>query len=187
MRAEASEGPVVVPGQPERSVLLKVLRHELHGLEMPKDGVRMSDAVIADFKRWIQDGAVDPRDVPLSKDELATASSWPAKLALRRKWWSLQAIVAQPPPQDEGWSEHPVDRFVAAAQRQRGLKRAEQASRRTLLRRLSYALTGLPPTSEELHEFEQDGRADAYELTVDRLLASLDGRRALRRLTWVRG
>ena len=173
MRAEASEGPVVVPGQPERSVLLKVLRHELHGLEMPKDGVRMSDAVIADFKRWIQDGAVDPRDVPLSKDELATASSWPAKLALRRKWWSLQAIVAQPPPQDEGWSEHPVDRFVAAAQRQRGLKRAEQASRRTLLRRLSYALTGLPPTSEELHEFEQDGRADAYELTVDRLLASL--------------
>jgi len=172
MRAEASEGPVIVPGHPEQSVLLKVLRHDLHGLEMPKDGARLSDTVIADFKRWIQDGAFDPRDVPLSTDELAVANSWPAKLALRRKWWSLQAIVAQEPPEDVGWSQHAVDRFVAAEHRQRGLKRVEQASRRTLLRRLSYALTGLPPTVAQLREFEQDDRVDAYERNVDRLLSS---------------
>ncbi|MGK0300335.1 MAG: hypothetical protein ACI89X_001203 [Planctomycetota bacterium] len=172
MRTVASEGPIVVPGKPEQSVLLKVLRHQLHGLEMPKDGARMSDAVIADFKQWIQDGAVDPRHEPPSKDDLEVANSWPAKLALRRKWWSLQAIVAPAPPPDDGWSQHPVDRYIAAAQRERSLQRAEQATNRTLLRRLSYALTGLPPTADELHWFEQDGRADAYERTVDRLLAS---------------
>ena len=172
MRQEASQGPVVVPGQPERSVLLKVLRHELHGLEMPEDGARLSDAVIADFAHWIQDGAVDPRDQPPSKDDLATATSWPAKLALRSTWWSLQPVVAAAPPPNDGWSEHPVDRFVAAAQRERGLVRANQADRRTLLRRLSYALTGLPPTIAQLREFEQDDGAGADEDTVDRLLAS---------------
>ena len=172
MRGRGSQGAVVVPGQPERSVLMMVLRHEIEDLEMPADAPRLRDEVIADFERWIRDGAVDPRDAPPSKQDLAAATAWPQKLAHRRKWWSLQPVVSHDPPPDEGWSPHPVDRFVAAEHKARQLQRAAPADRRTLLRRLSYALTGLPPSPEELREFEQDRRPDAYARAVDRLLDS---------------
>ncbi len=172
IRSEASAGIIVVPGKPEQSILLKVLRHELAGLEMPADNARVSDSVIADFKKWIEDGAVDPRDKPPSKEDLEVATAWPAKLALRRQWWSLKPITAIAPPPDEDWSPHAIDRFAAKAQRQRNLKRAVPADKRTLLRRLSYALTGLPPTTNELQRFAQDIRTDAHERAVDRLLAS---------------
>ena len=172
IRAEGSEGLIVAPGKPDESVLLMVTRHELKGLEMPEDGARLGDDVLADFERWIRDGAVDPRDEPPTAAELAAQTSWSAKLAQRRSWWSLQPVVAHEPPPADDWSAHPVDRFVAAAQRARGLQRAPQASRRVLLRRLHYALTGLPPTPAALRAFEQDTRDDALERVVDELLAS---------------
>ncbi len=172
IRAAASSGKIVVPGDPASSVLLQVMRHELEGLEMPEDGARLSDEVVADFERWIREGAVDPRDAPPSPEALASETSWAAKLAQRRTWWSLQPVVSRVPPEDRGWSAHPVDRFVAAAQRARGLTRAPEADRGVLYRRLSYVLTGLPPTPEGLTAFEQDGGADAFERAVDRLLQS---------------
>ncbi len=172
IRAEASEGVIVAPGDPAASVLLRVIRHEIEGLEMPEDGAQLSKEVVADFERWIRDGAVDPRDAPPSPEELAAETSWSAKLARRREWWSLQPVVAHAPPEGDGWSTHPVDRFVAAAQREQALTRAPEADRRALLRRLRYVLTGLPPTRAELAAFEQDARPDAFERAVDRLLAS---------------
>ncbi|MEC8252523.1 MAG: DUF1549 domain-containing protein, partial [Planctomycetota bacterium] len=172
MRAEASEGPIVAPGEPAESVLLMVLRHELEGLEMPEDGARLRDDVVEDFERWIRDGAVDPRDEPPTKAALAEQTSWPAKLAQRRTWWSLQPVVDPEVPPGDAWARHPVDRFVAAAQRARGLRRAPAASPRALLRRLHYAVTGLPPSPEQLAAFEQDDRADRVERAVDELLAS---------------
>ncbi len=172
IRAEASEGVIVTPGDPAASVLLRVIRHEIEGLEMPEDGAQLSKEVVADFERWIRDGAVDPRDAPPSPEELAAETSWSAKLARRREWWSLQPVVAHAPPEGDGWSTHPVDRFVAAAQREQALTRAPEADRRALLRRLRYVLTGLPPTRAELAAFEQDARPDAFERAVDRLLAS---------------
>ena len=86
IRAEATEGRVVTPGDPEQSVLLMVMRHEIDGLEMPEDGAKLSDEVIADFERWIRDGAFDPRDQPPTADELAGQTAWPTKLAQRRAW-----------------------------------------------------------------------------------------------------
>lgn len=172
IRSESSEGIIVVPGKPAQSILLKVLRHELEGLEMPKDDARATDAVIADFKKWIEDGAIDPRDKPPSQDDLEVATGWSAKLAKRRQWWSLKPITNTAPPPDEGWSPHAVDRFIADAQRQRGLQRADPAGKRSILRRLSYALTGLPPSTDELQRFAQDSRTNAHERAVDRLLAS---------------
>ena len=172
IRAEATEGRVVTPGDPEQSVLLMVMRHEIDGLEMPEDGAKLSDEVIADFERWIRDGAFDPRDQPPTADELAGQTAWPAKLAQRRAWWSLQPVRHHEPPASEEWSTHPVDRFIAAAQRERNLSRAPRASRRVLLRRLHYALTGLPPSLEQLAAFERDDDPGGFERAVDALLAS---------------
>ena len=171
IRAEATEGRVVTPGNPDQSVLLMVMRHEIDGLEMPEDGAKLSDEVIADFERWIRDGAFDPRDQPPTADELAGQTAWPAKLAQRRAWWSLQPVRHHEPPPSDEWSTHPVDRFVAAAQRERDLSRAPRASRRVLLRRLHYALTGLPPSPEQLAAFERDDEPGAFERAVDALLA----------------
>jgi len=172
IRAEATEGVIVVPGDPSQSVLLRVIRHELEGLEMPEDGAKLSDDVIADFEQWIKAGAVDPRREPPSAAELADQTAWPAKLARRRTWWSLQPVTAPPTPAATEWSQHPIDRFVAAAHRERGLNRAQPASKRVLLRRLHYTITGLPPSPQQLAAFERDDRPDAFEQVVDDLLDS---------------
>ena len=169
IRLESDSGTAVVPGKPEESLLLKVMRHELDGLEMPEDGGKLDDAVIADFEEWIRDGAVDPRDSPPSGEELTALTSWEAKLEQRKQWWSLQPIQAPALPAGAG---HPVDHFIRRAQSEQGLAPAPPADRRTLIRRLSYALTGLPPTTEELASFLLDEGEGAFERVVDRLLAS---------------
>ena len=92
IRAESSQGSIVVPGDVKQSVLLKVIRHEIDGLEMPQDGPRLSDATIADFEKWIEMNAPDPRDQPPSETELAENTSWDAKFERRKQWWSLQPL-----------------------------------------------------------------------------------------------
>ncbi|MCH2107475.1 MAG: DUF1549 domain-containing protein, partial [Planctomycetes bacterium] len=169
IRLESDTGTAVVPGRPEESLILKVMRHELDGLEMPEDGGKLDDEVIADFEQWIRDGAVDPRDAPPSGEELTELTSWEAKLEQRKQWWSLQPIVAPALPRD---GAHPVDHFIRRALAEEGLAPAPEADRRTLLRRLSFALTGLPPTTEELAAFLEDEDEGAFERVVDRLLAS---------------
>ena len=94
----SDNGKVVVPGKPDESHLLATLRHELPGLEMPQDGAKLDDQTIADFEKWIADGAVDPRNEPPSEAELAAATSWEAKLEARKQWWSLQPIQDHPFP-----------------------------------------------------------------------------------------
>ena len=171
IREESDTGTAVVPGDPERSMLLKVVRHEIEDLEMPKDGPRLDDEVVADFERWIRNGAQDPRDAPPSATELSALTSWEATLARRKLWWSLQPIRAvEPPP--SAWSDHPVDRFVESELEGRGLARAGPADRRTLIRRLSFVLTGLPPTPAEIEEFLADDEPGVTERWTDRLLAS---------------
>ena len=171
-RAESDSGFAVVPGAPEQSLILKVMRHEIAGQEMPEDGARLDDDVIADFEQWIRDGAFDPRDAAPSAEQLSELTSWESRLERRKAWWSWQPIrPAQPPPAND-WSDHPVDRFTWAKMDENGLAPAPRAERRTLIRRLHYALTGLPPSVADIDAYLADPSPQATNRLIDRLLDS---------------
>src|SRR5262249_48764714 len=93
-----------------------------------------------------------------------------------RDWWSLHPLarpaVPNVPPELAGWCRTPVDRFIAAKLAEKGLHPSPEADRRTLIRRLSFDLVGLPPSPEELAQFLEDRSPDAYEHLVVRLLDS---------------
>jgi hypothetical protein len=173
LRTGGDSGPAIVPGKSEESLLLQAIRYE--SLEMPPTG-KLSDEIIADFTRWIREGAVDPRDGPPSPTQAAEAA-WKAKLAERSRWWSLQPPQVGRPPevQDTDWSTEPVDRFILADLQDKGLSPAPPADADTLVRRLSFVLTGLPPTPRQVLDFRDAfvGDADAaLERLVDELLSS---------------
>jgi Protein of unknown function (DUF1553)/Protein of unknown function (DUF1549)/Planctomycete cytochrome C/Concanavalin A-like lectin/glucanases superfamily len=147
-------GPAIVPGNAAKSLLIQTIRHEDADLKMPKNGAKLDDDVIADFVAWVNMGAPDPRDQPPS-EQLAGASTWDTTLALRKAWWSFQPR-RQPPipnPADATWSDHPVDRFLLAKMESRGLQPAPDADPRAIIRRLSFAVTGLPPKPDEIETF----------------------------------
>lgn len=146
-------GAVLVPGKPDRSRLIAVLEHTLPGLEMPKGGAKLDKSVIADFAKWIAMGAPDPRDKPpASAPTGGSAAAWAAKLAARKKWWCFQPIKSAAPPLVTGnhWSAHPIDRFVFAKLAQNHLSPAPAAAPATLVRRVYFALAGLPPSPNEV-------------------------------------
>jgi hypothetical protein len=183
------QGPAVVPGKPAESTLVWAIRHE-HDIKMPKSGGKLSDRVVADFVTWIKAGAHDPRDKPPTAEELAQSTSWETISRGRRQWWSFQPVVKSPVPKvlDGSWSPQPVDRFILARLEAEGLRPNPAADRRTLIRRVSYLLTGLPPTAAEIAAFEQDRSASVYHELVDRLLASprFGERWARHWMDWVR-
>lgn len=173
IRSGGESGAAVVPHQTGQSLLLDALRHE--SFEMPP-GKKLPDEVIADFVKWVELGAPDSRDQPPSVDEAASLS-WKAIFEKRRQWWSLQPLQKVTPPSvtNNDWSERPVDRFLLEKLQQSHLQPAQSASPRTLIRRLSFVLTGLPPTPEDVEAFVSAAKQDrqaAYERLVDRLLAS---------------
>ena len=167
-------GDAIVPGQPAKSLLIKSIRHEDPDLKMPQKRPKLSDAAIADFEKWIALGAPDPRDEPPKAD---AAVPWERLLADRKTWWSLQPIRKPEPPavKNTAWSQHPVDHFLLAKMEERGLKPSADADPRVIIRRLTFALTGLPPTPEEVSAFVAAATRDlksAIADATDRLLAS---------------
>ncbi|MGB6942413.1 MAG: PSD1 and planctomycete cytochrome C domain-containing protein [Bryobacteraceae bacterium] len=159
-------GAVVVPGAPEKSLLITAVRQNTD-LKMPMGG-HLTDAQIGDLATWIKDGAVFPE---------APQSSQSAGYVIRpdqRKFWSFQPLAKPEPPKvkDAAWSKNPIDRFIFAKLEQEGMKPAPLADKRALLRRVTYVLTGLMPTYEEVKAFEADKSPDAYEKVVDHLMAS---------------
>ena len=169
IRKGGESGPAVVPGKPAESWLLKAVRHQRDDLKMPPKG-KLPAAVIADLEAWITMGAPDPRD----KEPVKVAdSSWEEVLKKRRQWWSLQPVKKPELPRvKNAWSKHPVDRFILARLERAGLKPGTPADKRTLARRLSLVLTGLPPTPALVNGFLLDDSPSAYENLVDRLLES---------------
>ncbi len=161
-------GPSVVPGKPAQSLLISSL--EFRDFEMPPEG-KLPDDVIADFKRWVKMGALDPRDGEMPVTDPAEEHEETGK-----ELWSLQPLVRPEVPEATGdWALTDVDRFVAAARGQKGLRSAADAQAAPLLRRLYFDLIGLPPSPEEQKAFAAGfsfDRALAIEEVVDRLLAS---------------
>jgi len=162
-------GPALVPGKPMESLLVKVLNHEIKGLEMPPKG-KLSPGVIADLTKWIEMGAHDPR--------LATAPLVSHKKTIDvtegKQWWAFQTMKrpAVPVVKTADWSRTPIDLFILAKQEAAGLTANGPASKEVLLRRATFALTGLAPTPEERDAFLKDNSADAYAKLIDRLLES---------------
>ncbi len=156
--------PAVLPGDTEKSLLLRAVRHDDPDLAMPPKKPRLSDSIIADLTAWVKMGAPDPRD---GAGETRRGD---------KSWWSLQPLARSEPPSPRGmtdlWSISAIDRFIFAKLAENGLKPSPPAGRRALIRRVSYDLTGLPPSPEEVESFQNDTNPDAYEKRVDRLLSS---------------
>jgi hypothetical protein len=168
MRKGGDSGPVVVPGQPDASLLIKAVRYTDPDTRMPPKG-KLPAAVIADLEKWVALGAPDPR----TGDVAQAGLKWTAPRD-NRKFWAFQPPRPQPVPavKDPAWPRGPIDRFVLAKLESAGLRPAPAADRVTLLRRASFALTGLPPTPDETDAFVRDRSPDAFTHLVDHLLAS---------------
>jgi len=163
-------GPAVIPGNAEESLLIDALRHET--IEMPPEH-QLDEQVIANFVRWIDRGAHDPRDAAPDPSTVGDLT-WEAQLAERKQWWCLQPVANPPLPAVENtvWSQQPVDQFILAKLEQQQLTPASIADAATRLRRATLALTGLPPTPAEQQEFLNDTSPQAWQHLIDRLLAS---------------
>jgi len=182
----------VVPGDPRRSLLYRAVRWE--ELEMPpKENDRLSDGQVESIRRWIAGGAPWPDSV--RRTQLAALQAWESDATggvvvktsggLSDEWtnrryrpedlWAYQPI--QRPRVPRGASRntqppHPIDAFIEDRLRREGIAAASPADRQTLLRRLSYDLTGLPPSADELNRFLKDKNPRAFDRLVDRLLSS---------------
>ena len=173
-------GPVITPGDLKQSRLLATLRHEIEGLEMPQGGPKLEPRVVADFEKWIVDGAFDPRDRPPTAEELEAATAWATTLERRKEWWSFQPIKPQAVPvASGGGSGHPIDRFVQAKLKEADLAAAETAEPAALVRRFYFNLIGLPPSSEEartwtkrISEAKPGERQAVIGQLIEELLAS---------------
>lgn len=168
-RRGGDSGPAVVPGKPDDSLLIKAVRRTTPDLAMPPDE-KLPQEEIDVLVDWVRRGAPDPRKSAAGE----AAGAWQEQLARRSQWWSWQPVrnPATPDVDDPAWSFDPLDRFVAREHQSHGLAPAADADRRTLARRLSFALTGLPPDVDEVDAFERDDSPDAYERLVERQLAS---------------
>ena len=183
-------GAVIVPGKPDQSLLIRVLKHEEKDLKMPKGGARFSPKLIQHFEKWITIGAPDPRINKPTKEQIAKATSWETIREQRKKWWSFQPIQSPKPPKVKGkWATNEIDKFIQASWGD--LKPAPDTRPEVLIRRLSFALTGLPPTPEESAAFikaSKTSRETAVSEAADRLIASTHfGERWARHwMDWVR-
>jgi mono/diheme cytochrome c family protein len=158
-------GEPVVPGEPEESYLLELITPVQGRAAMPKDADPLRAEEIALVRAWIAQGAEWPAGLKLEPARVASTD-----------WWSLRVLERPAVPQlaaaDRQWARSPIDAFMAAKWREKGLEHAPEADRRTLIRRLYFDLIGLPPSPEEVEAFEADTGELAYERLVERLLES---------------
>jgi len=169
LRRGGATGPAIVLGDPDKSRLIRAVRYADPLLQMPPDE-RLSQREIDLLVEWVRLGAPDSR-VGASKPDLPKAKS---VNEAARQWWSFQPLQKLPVPQaaNNNWPQSDVDRFVFAKLSDHGLAPAPAADKLTLLRRVTFDLTGLPPTPTEIDSFLADDSSTAFAKVVDRLLAS---------------
>ncbi|HXG63323.1 MAG TPA: DUF1553 domain-containing protein [Planctomycetota bacterium] len=168
------QGPAIRPGEPERSLLVRAIRWEDEDLQMPPKE-RLPAAVAKDFEEWVRRGAPGAPDwAGVAKASDAARPKSGLSVEEGRSFWAFRPPVRVEPPavRDASWPAGEVDRFILAALEARGLRPAPEADPATLLRRVFYDLTGLPPEPEEVDAFLADPSPEAYARVVDALLAS---------------
>ncbi|QDV40252.1 Xanthan lyase precursor [Stieleria neptunia] len=153
-------GPAIVPGDAAASRLIEAIAYDDPALEMPPDG-KLDDVTIAAFRRWVQDGAVDPRQPSRSSGEPTRQTGLPVERA--HEHWAYRRIAP---------SDASIDAWIDRDLARHGLTAAPPAEPRALVRRLTFDLHGLPPSPQTLDAFLADPSPRAYERLVDRLLAS---------------
>ena len=170
-------GAAVVPGDPDKSWLIRAVRQTDPALKMPMGG-KLSDTEVEDLVSWVKSGAVWPGSAAGTAAVPAVAESKAGDKyvisAERKNFWSLLPLTDPQPPavKDPRWAKTAIDKFVLARLEKDGLKPVRAASKHDLIRRATLDLTGLPPTPEEIAAFEKDASPDAFAKVVDRLLAS---------------
>jgi mono/diheme cytochrome c family protein len=169
--------PAITPGKSAESALVARVKSSLSDDQMPPKGERLKPEQIAAIERWIDNGAHWPSSgetAPPTAPDTAAATKGRIITGQDRKFWAFQPphrsqpILAEP----TDWPRQPLDAFIAAGLEKNGLKPSPEASRPVLIRRLTYDLTGLPPTPEEVDSFLADEDTGAVERLIERLLAS---------------
>ena len=165
-------GPALVPGNPDKSLLVEAVLYTNQDLQMPPKA-KLSEAVIQDIVAWVAKGApwTDEKEKdmqPVTDDKKLDYDK------LRKEHWAFQPIKQNQAPQvkDNAWPLGPIDRFILARLEQKELAPAPTAGKGVLLRRVTFDLIGLPPSAEEIDAFLKDDAPDAFQKVVDRLLAS---------------
>jgi Protein of unknown function (DUF1553)/Protein of unknown function (DUF1549)/Planctomycete cytochrome C len=160
------EGPALVPGKPDDSLLIKALRWAREDLHMPPKK-KLPPEVIADFEKWIAMGAPDPRtgEVAKARREISIPQG--------RDYWAFRPLKPVPVPtvKNATWAKTPVDRFILAQQEKAGVTPSRPIGREQLLRRVTFDLTGLPPKPEEVAAFAADTSPQALASVVNAALA----------------
>lgn len=159
-----NEGPAIIPGKPEESLLVKMLREG----EMPKEKGKLPDKDIATIAAWVEAGAVTARPEPESLEDA------PLFTEEEQSWWSFQPLANVTVPALTE-SKHPIDAFISRKLKEKSLSHSPRADSLTVIRRAAFDLTGLPPTPEEVDAFAANSQKDpsgAYQALIDRLLAS---------------
>ena len=164
-----NRGPAVIPGNPDKSLLIQAVRKTHPKVKMPPDH-ELTEQEIADLATWIKDGAAWPAvRIPAS-----IGRPNPKYEALRKEHWAWQPLREAKVPQvkNSAWARDEIDRFVLAKLEEKKLQPVGDADKLTLIRRVTFDLTGLPPTLDEIDAFLKDASVQAFEKVVDRLLAS---------------
>lgn len=166
--AGGDSGPSVIPGKPGEGYFVTAIQHG-DVYQMPPKG-KLPEPQIAALVRWVEMGAPWPAEKAATSGAKVEAFDFDE----RRKHWSFQPITQPQPPkvQNESWVRSPIDRFILAPLEQRQFRPASPADKNALLRRVTFDLTGLPPTPTEIAAFNADSSPDAFAKVVDRLLAS---------------
>ena len=169
-------GPAIVPGDPDGSLLVRAVRHEIEGRGMPRYADPLAARDVEGLVEWIRMGAPWPEAAAATASADLARPATPRRevTAAERDFWSFRPLAAPavPEPARSDWARNDIDRFVLAKLEEKGLAPLGPADRRQLIRRATFDLTGLPPTPAEIDAFVADESPEAFERVVDRLLAS---------------
>lgn len=169
LAAGGDTGAAIVSGKPDQSLLIEAVDYQNHDLQMPPQN-KLTESQIAALRKWVKMGAPDPRTTAV-----APTATGPTGMSIEdgRRFWSFLPVLDSDVPTVAGAADQtPIDAFLLRQLAANNLQPAEQADKRTLIRRVTYDLTGLPPTQNEIAAFLADESDDAFANVVERLLSS---------------
>ncbi|WP_417375401.1 DUF1553 domain-containing protein [Gimesia maris] len=173
IRMGGDSGKAVVPGNLKSSLLLQAIEHDPDFYAMPPDE-KLPANIIADFRKWIQMGAPDPREGKVKTSSQPKKSELAIDFDKEREFWSFRPLTKPtvPPVKQSDWPTNDIDRFILSKLEAKQMTPVPGADRQTLVRRVYFDLTGLPPTPKQIQQFVNDPSPQAYEHLIDRLLDS---------------